>query len=269
MRQVVLDTETTGLEPADHRVIEIGAVELIDRRPTGRTLHYYLNPQRDIDDAALEIHGLTRAFLADKPLFGSVVQELLDFVGGAELIIHNAAFDIDFLNAELARLPAKQIKATQKAEQIKVEQTRAEQTKIAPTKIETVAFSVIDSLQLARQKHPGQKNSLDALCRRYAVDDSHREYHGALLDAQLLANVYLAMTGGQTSLLLAGTNEERQAGMLNLDFRRLSETRGALAVILPTIEEEAAHQQTLDRLQRTAGKAQWRLLPAFFAVTPL
>ena len=255
MRQVVLDTETTGLEPADHRVIEIGAVELIDRRPTGRTLHCYLNPQRDIDDAALEIHGLTRAFLADKPLFGSVVQELLDFVGGAELIIHNAAFDIDFLNAELARLPAEQIKA--------------EQTKIAPTKIETLAFGVIDSLQLARQKHPGQKNSLDALCRRYAVDDSHREYHGALLDAQLLAKVYLAMTGGQTSLLLAGTNEERQAGMLNLDFRRLSETRAALAVILPTIEEEAAHQQTLDRLQRTAGKVQWRLLPAFFAVTPL
>ena len=239
MRQVVLDTETTGLEATDHRVIEIGAIELVDRRPSGKTLHHYLNPQRDIDDAAVEVHGLTRAFLADKPLFGSVANELLAFIAGAELVIHNAAFDIEFLNAELRRLDA------------------------AQPRVESVAAGIVDSLLLARQKHPGQKNSLEALCRRYAVDDSHRQFHGALLDAQLLADVYLAMTGGQTSLLLATTAEEQQVGMMHLDFRRLVTPRPMLPIIAPSFEDEAAHEQTLARLQRAAGKVLWRLLPHF------
>lgn len=237
MRQVVLDTETTGLEAADHRVIEIGAVELVDRRPTGRTLHHYLNPQRDIDDAAIEVHGLTRAFLADKPLFATVADELLAFITGAELVIHNAAFDIDFLNAELRRLDE--------------------------PRVESVAANIVDSLLLARQKHPGQKNSLDALCRRYAVDDSRRQFHGALLDAQLLADVYLAMTGGQTSLLLANTAEVQNVGMMRLQFRRLVAPRPMLPVIAPSFEDEVAHEQTMARLQHAAGQVLWRLLPDF------
>ena len=240
-RQVVLDTETTGLEAADHRIIEIGAVELLDRKPTGRTLHHYLNPQRDVDEAAVEVHGLTRAFLADKPLFATIASELLEFVAGAELVIHNAAFDVDFLNAELRRVDP-----------------------MLPP-VERAAAAVIDSLQVARQKHPGQKNSLDALCRRYSVDDSQREYHGALLDAQLLADVYLAMTGGQTSLLLEGEQDARDVGVMALDFRRLPPERRALPVIGVAAEDEAAHEATLDRLQRVAGTVLWRTLADFSA----
>jgi DNA polymerase-3 subunit epsilon len=177
MRRIVLDTETTGLEPAlGHRVIEIGAVEIVNRRITGRTYHTYLNPDREIDAGAIEVHGITNDFLTDKPRFRDVSADLLEFVAGAELIIHNAPFDVGFLNAELGRLDAGTITAQ--------------------------CASVLDTLKLAREMHPGQKNNLDALCRRYEIDNSDRSYHGALLDAQLLAEVYLAMTRGQDSLAI-------------------------------------------------------------------
>src|ERR1700691_6301975 len=183
MRQVVLDTETTGLEvEQDHRVVEIGCVELFNRRLTGRSFHRYLNPERDIDEGALEVHGLTREKLAKEPRFADIRAEFLDFVRDAELIIHNAAFDVAFLDAELARLADG-----------------------APTL--GAICRILDSLALARQMHPGQRNSLDALCRRYAVDNSHRDYHGALLDARILAEVYLAMTGGQAMLSLSAESE--------------------------------------------------------------
>ena len=186
MRQIVLDTETTGLEPEQgHRIIEIGCVEMINRRLTGRTFHHYLNPERDIDPGAQEVHGLSREFLSDKPLFGDVADEFLEFVGDAELVIHNAPFDVGFLDAELTRL-ARELPAMQ------------------------VVCPVLDTLVLAREMHPGQRNSLDALCRRYQVDNSQRELHGALLDARILAEVYLAMTGGQAALSL-GTERKSSA----------------------------------------------------------
>ncbi|MGH8401341.1 MAG: DNA polymerase III subunit epsilon, partial [Gammaproteobacteria bacterium] len=172
MRQVVLDTETTGLEPSEgHRIIEIGCVELIDRRPTNRNFQRYINPERQIDQGALEVHGLSDEFLADKPRFAEIVEEFLKFVDGSELIIHNASFDIGFINHELKRLVGE-------AQDI------------------TGRCAVLDTLELARRMHPGQKNSLDALCKRYNIDNSSRQLHGALLDAQILTDVYLAMTGG-------------------------------------------------------------------------
>ena len=178
MRQVVLDTETTGLSAEKgHRVIEIGCIELVERRPTGARFHRYLNPEREIDQGALEVHGITEEFLRDKPRFAEVAAELLAFIDGAELVIHNAAFDVAFLDAELERLGGGDRVATR--------------------------ARVIDTLLLARDRYPGQKNSLDALCKRLGVDNSHRELHGALLDAALLAEVYLAMTAGQAALALA------------------------------------------------------------------
>ena len=177
MRQIVLDTETTGLEPEQgHRVIEVGAVELVDRRITGKHLQLYIDPQRDIDDAAFEVHGLDADFLANKPKFAEVAEEFLGFIKDADLIIHNAPFDISFIDYELSLLEGQR-----------------------KTSIDELC-AVTDSLALARRKHPGQKNSLDALCRRYGVDNSTRDLHGALLDAEILADVYLAMTGGQLSL---------------------------------------------------------------------
>jgi len=182
MRQVVLDTETTGLEVEQrHRVIEIGCVELFNRRLTGRTFHRYLNPERDIDEGAQQVHGLTRERLAKEPTFSQVHQEFTDFIRDAELIIHNAPFDVAFLNGELARLEL-------------------------ALKVHDLC-RVLDTLALARQMHPGQRNNLDALCKRYSVDNSRRDYHGALLDARILAEVYLAMTGGQ-----AKTHAERRIG---------------------------------------------------------
>src|ERR1700750_10371 len=177
MRQVVLDTETTGLEvEQQHRIIEIGCVELVNRRITGRTFHQYLHPERDIDEGAQQVHGLTRDRLAKEPTFAQIHGEFLEFVKDAELIIHNASFDVAFLNAELQRA--------------------AFERRVADL------CQVLDSLALARQMHPGQRNNLDALCKRYSVDNSHRELHGALLDARILADVYLAMTGGQVGLAL-------------------------------------------------------------------
>ncbi len=183
MRQIVFDTETTGLEPEQgHRIIEIGAIELVNRRRTGRQFHRYLCPDREIDPGAVQVHGLTTEFLSSQPRFEAVFAELREFVAGAELIIHNAPFDVAFLDAELARL----------AKQGLIEQ------KLATRDV----CGVLDTLALARQMHPGQRNSLDALCKRYSIDNSHRDLHGALLDADLLLEVYLAMTGGQSALTL-------------------------------------------------------------------
>jgi DNA polymerase III subunit epsilon len=227
MRQIVLDTETTGLEPAEgHRIIEIGCVEIINRRPSGRTFHQYLNPEREIDRAAEDVHGLSRAFLADKPRFHEVAAEFVEFVAGAELVIHNAAFDVGFLDAELARLDP-------------------------PGPVVAEVCKVLDTLMLARQLHPGQRQSLDALCKRYDVDNSGRDLHGALLDAQLLAEVFLAMTGGQAELGLGAETGATAAGRK----RRKKINRKGLQLVVQraTDEELAAHEAALDRLDKLGG----------------
>jgi DNA polymerase-3 subunit epsilon len=231
MRVVVLDTETTGLEPErDHRVIEIGGVEIVDRRLTGRRFHTYVDPQRDIDESALEVHGLTREFLADKPTFAGIADDFVAFVRGAELVIHNAAFDVGFLDYELERLPG------------------------GARRIADIAAGITDTLRLARDRHPGQRNTLDALCRRYGVDASHREQHGALKDAELLALVWLAMTGGQTALVL---DEEREESEQATSLRRLPAGRPRLPVVAPTAGEQAAHAQLLARVAKASGRNPW------------
>lgn len=223
MRQVVLDTETTGLDPAQgHRIIEIGALEIINRQVTGRSFHVYLNPDREIDAGAIAVHGLTNEFLADKPRFADVTSDLLEFVAEAELVIHNAPFDMGFLNAELRLLDQ--------------------------PKLETKCQGVLDTLKMAKDLHPGQKNNLDALCKRYFVDNSGRSYHGALLDAQLLAEVYLAMTRGQESLGI-----ESVGGGVGLE-RRLKQ--GISVRVLPsTAEELALHAEYLAALSKESGTA--------------
>jgi len=234
MRQVVLDTETTGLEvEQQHRIIEIGCVELFNRRITGRSFHRYLNPERDIDEGALEVHGLTQQRLAKEPTFLHVHAEFLEFVRDAELIIHNAPFDVAFLDAELQRIESNH---------------RV-----------TDLCRVLDTLILARQMHPGQRNSLDALCKRYSVDNSHREYHGALLDARILAEVYLAMTGGQGSLILsAGSDTHRSRERLAFP-NRSSDVR--IVVVGANDEETVAHEHILALLDRaSSGKTVWRRL---------
>jgi len=227
-RQVVLDTETTGISTADdHRIIEIGCVELINRRLTGQTFHQYINPQRDIDDGAIEVHGITNEFLADKPLFADIAEEFLQFIEGAELIIHNAPFDVGFIDHELNKLKGE------------------------IRRVNTIA-SVLDTLKMARDKHPGQKNNLDALCKRYAVDNSNRALHGALLDAEILADVYLAMTGGQVSLTL--TAEETQAASTpstEADLGKLE--RQPLTVLKASEDELAAHAAMLEKVDKTSG----------------
>jgi DNA polymerase-3 subunit epsilon len=235
MRQVVLDTETTGLEvELQHRVIEIGCVELINRRLTGRTYHQYLNPERDIEMAAQQVHGLTREKLAQAPTFSQVHPQFLEFIRDSELIIHNAPFDVAFLNAELARL-----EIAHQVEQL---------------------CRVLDSLMLARQMHPGQRNTLDALCKRYAVDNSHRDYHGALLDARLLAEVYLAMTGGQAMLTLSAESESNSAQAHRIASARVGEGV-RIIVIRPNEAELAAHEHVLALLDKASGgKTVWRRL---------
>jgi len=219
MRQIVLDTETTGLEPQQgHRIIEIGCVELLHRRLTGNHYHQYINPEREIEAGAIEVHGITNEFLSDKPLFKDIARDFIDFVDGAELIIHNAPFDVGFINYELALLNTNY-----------------------PT-IDT-SCSILDTLALARKLHPGQKNNLDALCKRYEVDNAHRELHGALLDAEILADVYLRMTGGQVNLLLGESADDEAAGLQNV--RYLSSNRAPLPVIHANAEELQAHQQRL------------------------
>jgi DNA polymerase III subunit epsilon len=235
LRQIILDTETTGLEVLQgHRIIEIGGVEVIDRKLTGRHFHKYVNPGRDIDEGAFQVHGISRAFLADKPAFAAIAEEFLNFIRGAELIIHNAPFDVAFLEAELALLGHGERRMAD-------------------------LCRVIDSLAMARHKHPGQKNSLDALCRRYMVDNSARELHGALLDAQILADVYLAMTGGQTSLFGAGQGGADAARDGTAKPPTLAADRPALPVIRATVEEIAAHTHFLDLLDgRAPGGSLWR-----------
>jgi DNA polymerase-3 subunit epsilon len=232
MRQVILDTETTGLEPAQgHRIIEIGCVELVNRRLTGRTFQRYLNPERSIDAGAEAVHGLTAAFLKDQPTFAAIVGEFVEFIAGAELLIHNAPFDTAFVDHEFGRLPP-------------------------PQRLLTDLCSIQDTLALARQIHPGQRNSLDALCKRYGIDASQRDLHGALLDARLLADVYLAMTGGQGALTLdAETAAKRTTG-------RRRNTAISIPVVRATPDELAAHERALDAITRAAkGKCLFRQPP--------
>ena len=232
MRQIVLDTETTGLEVEQgNRIIEIGAVELINRKPTGNHYHQYINPEREIEPGALEVHGLTVEFLSEKPVFASISQAFLDYIEGAELIIHNAPFDLGFLNMELKRLDPSF--------------TPIEQNN-----------SVIDSLVMARRKHPGQKNSLDALCRRYQVDNSTRELHGALLDAEILADVYLRLTGGQVNLTLDSHAEGARSDSRQKPLPVI--LTNPLRVVAASAEEEALHQAYLDRInQKSDGNCLW------------
>jgi DNA polymerase-3 subunit epsilon len=236
VRQIVLDTETTGLEPEQgHRIIEIGCVELLERRPTGNNFHVFLQPDREIDAAAIEVHGITNEFLADKPRFGDVAGDLLAYLEGAELVIHNAPFDVGFLDAELTRLQG----------------------------LGTVAehCSVLDTLVLARRKHPGQRNSLDALCGRYDVDNSRRDKHGALLDAEILADVYLAMTGGQTLLSLESEGSSTDAQADGAGIRRVERDGLNLLVVAAGGEELAAHEERLQAIDKTCGgEAVWRRL---------
>jgi len=235
MRQIILDTETTGLEPKQgHRIIEIGCVELKNRRKTNNHYQQYLNPDREIEDGAYDVHGISNEFLADKPVFADVAREFIDFIRDSELIIHNAPFDVGFINAELKRLGRQW------------------------GKIEDHC-TVIDTLLMAREMHPGQKNSLDALCKRYEIDNSQRDLHGALLDAQILLDVYLAMTGGQTDLLL----HEDQAGnsQNSAEVRKLDPDRPRLRVIAPTGEELEAHYKKLDVVDKESdGNCLWKKL---------
>lgn len=235
MRQIVLDTETTGLDPQQgHRVIEIGCVEIENRRLTGNHYHIYLNPQREVDEAAVEVHGLTTEFLSDKPLFSQIEHEFIEFVSGAELIIHNAPFDIGFLDHEL---------------------------KLAKSHAKDMAShcTVLDTLVLAREKHPGQRNNLDALCKRYGVDNTQRELHGALLDAEILADVYLIMTSGQSSLSLKEESVEIVSGTTGR--REFDPNRPPLTVVAASEEEVEVHQKRLDELEeKAANGALWNRL---------
>ena len=227
MRQIVLDTETTGLEPKQgHRIIEIGCVELVNRRLTGKHYHQYLQPDREIDEGAIEVHGISNEFLTDKPRFKDVVDDFMNFVRGAELVIHNAPFDMGFLNHELNLLgDGRDVLESQ--------------------------CTVLDTLSLARKMHPGQKNNLDALCKRYEVNNAHRELHGALLDAEILADVYLMMTGGQTDLLLGGKNDEAHSSAGGI--RRLATDRPALRVIRAVGEDQLAHEARLQAISDANG----------------
>jgi len=244
MRQIVLDTETTGLEPdLGHRIIEIGCVELMNRRPTGRTFHHYLNPDRDIDKGALEVHGITLEALQGKPRFGDVAEELMTFISGAELVIHNAAFDVAFLDAELKR--------------------HATAAPAFEGKLIAAECRVLDTLALARKMHPGQRNNLDALCKRYEIDNSHRELHGALLDARILADVYLAMTGGQVGLALgesaAGAGSSHGGGQV----RALVRPAVPLVVIAASSDELRLHESMLRTIAKASkGKCLWQALDA-------
>ena len=229
MRQIVLDTETTGLEPKEgHNIIEIGCVEMFNRRITGKTYHQYIKPDREVEAEAMRVHGITNEFLEDKPKFSAVVDEFIEFVRGAELIIHNAAFDVGFIDAELERNNHHE-------------------------RVEHICI-VTDTLKMARKKHPGQKNNLDALCRRYGIDNSHRELHGALLDSEILADVYLFLTGGQTKLSLdseeGGSNEEG-------GIKRLSDADD-LPLVQVSEKDLKAHSKFLDILdKKSKGDCLW------------
>jgi len=240
MRQLFLDTETTGLEPEHgHRIIEIGCVEMIDRRLTGRHYHQYINPDREIDDGAIAVHGLTNQFLSDKPYFAAIADEFLAFIKNADLIIHNAPFDVGFINHEFRLL---------------------KRSDLLPV---TEYCSIIDTLKMAREKHPGQKNNLDALCRRYEVNNAHRELHGALLDAEILSDVYLRMTGGQVGLALSGNMTEGEAvagtGVSGTSAIRRLSREGILLPVIAAAEAEAdKHQAQLEKIhKKSANQCIW------------
>lgn len=245
MRQVFLDTETTGLSPdAGDRIVELGCVEMVNRRLTGRNLHFYLNPERPNHEEAVRVHGLTDEFLADKPLFASVAEEFVEYLRGAEVVIHNAAFDVGFLDAELRRV---------------------QQSGVA-----TLASGIVDTLAMAREAYPGKANSLDALCRRLEVDNSKRTLHGALLDAELLAEVYIRLTRGQHSLVIDGPQEGRisadnEQADLSIDLSGYD-----LPVLTATAEEQAAHESLLSDLDKASGgKTVWRQISAQALAQPV
>ena len=229
MRQIVLDTETTGLDPrSGHRIIEVACIEMVNRRLTGRHLHKYTNPEREIDEGAQAVHGISLEFLADKPKFADIADEFLEFINGAELIIHNAPFDLGFLNAELRRLDR--------------------------VPVETICSGVIDTLRMAKDLHPGKRNSLDALCERYEIDISGRTRHGALLDTELLADVFLAMTRGQNSLMIEPDAEVRP----QLDANGLARERKPLIVRRAAPEEIADHERVLAAIDKESkGACVW------------
>jgi len=231
-RQLVLDTETTGLEPSQgHRIIEIGVVEMIDRRLTGNNFHIYLQPDREIDAGAIEVHGITNEFLADKPRFEDIAQELADYLRGAEVIIHNAPFDVGFIDAEYQRMEN-------------------------GLTMESLC-EVVDTLVMAREMHPGQRNSLDALCGRYDVDNKHRTKHGALLDSEILADVYLAMTGGQKSLGWEA-DDDKEGDSNTKGIRRVNRDGLSLRVLKATDVELAAHEERLDAMASSGTSPVWR-----------
>lgn len=226
MRQIFLDTETTGLYPDQgHRIIEIAAVEIFNRRPTQRHFHIYINPEREIDPGAQEVHGISLEFLQDKPLFASIAEEFIDFIRGAELIIHNAPFDVGFLNMELAKLNL--------------------------DKLESYISGIVDTLKMAKEMRPGQRNNLDALCRHYGIDNSQRTLHGALLDAELLAEVYIAMTRGQESLLMDLSTPVEQVNQTSLAV-----DLSVIKLVTADAEELVAHQQYVEGLAKS-GASPW------------
>jgi DNA polymerase-3 subunit epsilon len=233
MRQIVLDTETTGLAAElGHRIIEIACIELVNRRPSGQQFHRYLNPERDIDAGARAVHGITRERLANAPKFADVAAELFSFIRGSELIIHNAPFDLAFIDMELKLLASAAL----------------------PPDVRSVC-TVLDTLPLARARHPGQRNNLDALCKRYGIDNSQRELHGALLDARILADVYLAMTGGQSLLALDEAARRSGGGERHDDAAQSVRPTGPLTVINASVEELAAHAQLAALLDKASGGA--------------
>ena len=231
MRQIILDTETTGIgHETGHRIIEIGCVELVDRKLTNRHFHTYLNPQREIDEGAFRVHGISSEFLQDKPLFKTVLDEFLDFVTGAELVIHNAPFDIGFINAELKRASV-------------------------PFQIES-RCTVFDTLVFAKEKHPGQRNNLDALCKRYQIDNTNRTLHGALLDAEILALVYLAMTGGQTNLFeenIVQTNKKNE-----ISHKKIESLSSNSPILAATKEEQSSHDEFIQFIVKKSGINLWQ-----------
>ena len=232
-RQIVMDTETTGIDPKQgHRIVEIGCVELIDRKLTGNNYHVYLNPDRQMDQEVINVHGITNEFVRDKPRYAEIADEFLSYIKGAELVIHNAPFDVGFMNHEFDRLRKRHGHVEDHC-------------------------TILDTLAMARNKHPGQKNNLDALCKRYFIDNSSRTFHGALLDSEILAEVYLAMTGGQTALSLSAHGSAEEGGEGGEVIRRLSPERPLLHVIQPTEEEEIHHKRKLEEISGKAGHCLW------------